>query len=118
MANMMLLLLHLFICLFYLVDDVVSKVVDGAFIVKLAKPANIQSRDVDHHALFHKRAAGNSLNYTVRHDFKNHDIFFGLSVHLPEAQSIEEARAILGSIEGLTPFLLFARIDPLLLQAS
>ncbi len=78
-----------------------AKIVQGAYIVKLAQVPHggLESRDVDHHALFHKRAAG--LDYKVRREFKNRAVYHGLSVHLPSSRSVVDGHALLSSIEGV-----------------
>ncbi|KAH8893452.1 subtilisin-like protein [Thozetella sp. PMI_491] len=77
-----------------------AKIVEGAFIIKLAQVPHggLEARDVDHHALFHKRAAG--LDYTVRQEFKTREVFHGLSVHIQDL-TVRNGHALLSSIEGV-----------------
>jgi subtilisin family serine protease len=76
---------------------------EKAYIVGLSSASgsslSLYGRSLDPHEIFHRRAE--SLNYTVRHEFKNSDIYFGLSIQVSSAASDAEIRAELGSIPGV-----------------
>jgi subtilisin family serine protease len=80
-----------------------GKAIPGAYMVKLTKEVSTGSgllpRGIDQHELFHKRAEG--LDYTVRHEFRDPDVYLGLSIHLAGVESLDEAKARLQSVPGV-----------------
>jgi len=79
-----------------------SKVLDKAYIIRLAPEtdySNGLSRRDAHITSFHKRAA--SLEYDVRYEFKNPDVFLGLSIQATGNASDEELVTQLKAIPGV-----------------
>ena len=80
----------------------ITTVIDKTFIIKLApgnSGASLSERAVDQHEIFHKRTA--SLDYSVRHEFKNADVFLGLSIQVTGSGTNDEIQAQLQSIAGV-----------------
>jgi hypothetical protein len=69
-------------------------VVSSAYIVKLQVGSTLSERsnhDVAAHEAFHKRAA--NISYTVRREFTNSKLFYGVSIDVDEIGSDEVLRA-------------------------
>ncbi|TVY62915.1 Minor extracellular protease vpr, partial [Lachnellula suecica] len=79
-----------------------STALEKAYIIKLAPEAdysNPLSRRDAHITTFHKRAA--SLEYNVRYEFKNPDVFLGLSIQATGNASDEELISQIEAISGV-----------------
>jgi Subtilase family len=77
-------------------------VLENAFIVQLAPAPDSMSLPEDaknHVAAFHKRAT--SIDYSVRHEFHNSDVFFGLSIQMNKNKTQEDVFRQLRGIEGV-----------------
>jgi subtilisin family serine protease len=84
------------------VSNAESTALDKAYIIRLAPEtdySNGLSRRDAHITSFHKRAT--SLEYDVRYEFKNPDIFLGLSIQATGNASDEELVAQLKTIPGV-----------------
>jgi subtilisin family serine protease len=75
---------------------------EKAFIIQLS-PSSGQSASVqtakDHVAAFHERAA--SLDYSIRHEFHNSDVFLGLSIQINGNRTDEDVLQEIRAIEGV-----------------
>lgn len=77
------------------------KVVPNAYILQLnneshISSSNLSTRSLNAHEIFHKRAA--NVEYTVRREFQDPSIFFGLSVDLKQNLIEGKAKELLLSI--------------------
>jgi Subtilase family len=75
---------------------------ENAFIIQLspASDSKTLARDARNHvAIFHKRAA--SIDYSIRHEFHNSDVFLGLSIQVNGNRTEEEVLQQLQDIEGV-----------------
>ena len=75
---------------------------EKTFIVELASPSNSKLsvwNAGDHVATFRKRAA--SLDYSVRHEFHNSDVFLGVSIQVNGNQTKENVLQELQNIGGV-----------------
>lgn len=72
-----------------------------AYIIQLSPQGKLETpkRSTEHLNQFHRRAA--SLDYSVRHEFLNPDIFLGLSIQLTGYLNEDEALAQLHDIPGV-----------------
>jgi hypothetical protein len=79
-------------------------VVDGAYIVQLKTSSSLSERskhDVTAHNSFRKRALDLDINYDVRREFTNTNLFYGMSINLPGNDTLEAVQARLNAIEGV-----------------
>jgi hypothetical protein len=83
------------------INKTITAALDKAYIVQLSAEteSSLNGRSIDHISRFHKRAA--SLEYTVRHEFTNSDVFLGLSVQVTGDTTYEESLAKLQIISGV-----------------
>lgn len=78
-------LLLFFAFLFATVSARSPERVEGALIIELndnASENSINSRDTDQHAIFHRRAAELSFEYTVAHEYRSPGTYVGLSIRV------------------------------------
>jgi hypothetical protein len=79
-----------------------SPTFENAFIIQLSSAPDSEAlpRDARNHvATFHKRAT--SMDYSIRHEFHNSDVFLGLSIQMNGNQTQEDAFRQLHGIEGV-----------------
>ncbi|UQC90381.1 uncharacterized protein CLUP02_15911 [Colletotrichum lupini] len=69
--------------------------VNTGFIIELEPNASINGREVgeDAHSAFHRRAE-DVLDYSVRHEFKNPDYFYGLSINAKDDTDVDTLLAL------------------------
>ncbi|KAI3534954.1 hypothetical protein CABS01_16042 [Colletotrichum abscissum] len=69
--------------------------VNAGFIIELEPNASINGREVgeDAHSAFHRRAE-DVLDYSVRHEFKNPDYFYGLSINAKDDTDVDTLLAL------------------------
>ena len=75
---------------------------ENAFIIQLASAPDSKAlprSEENHVATFHKRAT--SIDYSIRHEFHNSDVFLGLSIQMNGNQTQEDAFRQLHGIEGV-----------------
>jgi subtilisin family serine protease len=93
-------------------------VVPGAYFVQLKSDTSISNslheRSIDPHALFHKRAA-DAIDYDVRSEFKNPDLFYGLSITVIQnltSGEIQDKLLELQDVTGVWPVYLVPHPSP------
>ncbi len=59
-----------------------APIIPKAYIIQLKPGSNLLKRGQDEHSQFHKRAE--SIDYSTRQEFKNPDLFFGLSIQVKD----------------------------------
>ncbi|KAL5327253.1 hypothetical protein ACEPPN_004947 [Leptodophora sp. 'Broadleaf-Isolate-01'] len=64
----------------------------GAYIIQLKPGSGLVRRGQDEHSLFHKRAS--DIDYSTRQEFKNPDLFFGLSIQVKDDANDTTIQAI------------------------
>lgn len=80
--------------------SVTAVAVDKAYIIQLREEtSSLLGRSLSQHDLFHKRAS--SVEYTIRQQFTNSDIYLGLSISVTSPGTDEEIRSQLGAISGV-----------------
>ncbi|KAH7360268.1 subtilisin-like protease [Rhexocercosporidium sp. MPI-PUGE-AT-0058] len=60
-----------------------APVIPKAYIIQLKPGSGLVRRGLDEHSIFHKRASA-GIDYTTRQEFKNPDLFFGLSIQVKD----------------------------------
>ena len=63
-------------------NSTAAPAIPKAYIIQLKPGTDLTKRDGDSHSQFHKRAA--AIEYSTRQEFKNPDLFFGLSIQVKD----------------------------------
>ncbi|KAK1656725.1 peptidase S8/S53 domain-containing protein, partial [Colletotrichum godetiae] len=86
--------------------------VNAGFIIELEPDASINGREIreDAHSAFHRRAEG-VLDYSVRHEFKNADYFYGLSINAKDSIDVDTLLA-LPQVKKVWPNRYYDRPEP------
>ena len=69
-----------------------APIIPNGYIVQLKSGTTLVRRGQDEHAQFHKRAQ--DIDYSTRIEFKNTDLFFGLSIQVKDGSNLTTIEAI------------------------
>ncbi|KAL5321272.1 hypothetical protein ACEPPN_012087 [Leptodophora sp. 'Broadleaf-Isolate-01'] len=94
-------------------------VVPNAYIVHIkndsaVSPSSVIGRSLDHHALFHKRAS-EEIDYAIRTEFKDSDLFYGLTITVKDnltSVEVEERLTKLEDVVSVWPVLVMKAPTP------
>lgn len=82
-------------------------IVPNAYVVQLEPNSGLTKRGQDAHSRFHKRAS-ESIEYSVRHEFHDPSLFFGLSIQVKD-NSNESSLLAISNVMAVWPVRIIPR---------